>query len=607
MVAFPTLSLPKENVKMRFLEEGVPLALGQRWYGMPRGVWIGFVPSVTPASDVLTLDVDPNHNFSLLRVGSENLRTQVEVFTPDPIMLDFSGHATFPIYVLAKASFRDKKPTQGVIFTRTTGPSGPQEVLICQVDKPAADLVVTSAAPITKNLPTAFQGQRFGFMPGGAIDDLVAASAVGGFIVAARVSAHTGAHADLSTRIAADLVGPSMADRLALRQVHVVSNVHGPVTGTSVNVSGSFAETGREIGPSRDIEAGGTTSVEGAITAAPRNIGFVVNATTGERLIESGSRLIVLGRLSFTSGTAGVGKEIRFTNASTAVDGNGTNPFQAPLEEGDIVLAPDGKYYEIETFTDPNNAVLKVAYQGPGAPDVAIDAPFRRFTLDFERVDGTPVTPPDSPEIRFLFPTYFRADRAIFDGLLLIKRDGERPVLPSASETEEGKFLLAVDGGLVGSIRTIRDNGSAVGNDFHTLNFLSGGATDAGGGVANVAVPGATGPPGTPANQGPDGPSGDAGPGYTATNATLFEGSAFSSTPTPTSVSFSVDFSVVEATFSAINNLWGGWSGFDGHATLNLYEITDITQTGPTTGRIDAEFGPGVQNARFKVYLGAAQ
>ena len=124
MSAFPSLTLDREYVRLRFLEPRFPQAVDQRWVGMPRGVYIGFTPQVTPGSDVLTLAVDANHGFSLVRTGSETVRAQVAIFTDSDMTLDFSGHFQWPVYVIARADFRDGQPTNGRILTRSTTASG---------------------------------------------------------------------------------------------------------------------------------------------------------------------------------------------------------------------------------------------------------------------------------------------------------------------------------------------------------------------------------------------------------------------------------------------------------------------------------------------------
>jgi len=583
---------------------------------MPRGVYLGFTPVTTPGSDVLALEVDADHGFSLLKVGSQSRPVQIDIYTNSNVQLDFTGHLQFPVYVIATADYKSKTPTQAKIFTRMTTASGSQEVLLCQVDKPGVDLVASAIDPDTKQSPVAFQGQPYGFMLDGAIDDLSAGTSTRAEVIAARISPYTAPtggtpgvdpHPDLRTRIDTDLSGFEMANRLALRPTNVISNVH-PVPGgaTLVNVSGSFTETQRGFGPTLTIEPSGSETVEGAITTSPRNICFIVDGATGQRIIDETTREPVYGELSFTSGTAGVGKEIQFTTALTSVSGNGTNPFQTPLAEGDIVLGPDGLYYELASFVDPDNAELGAAFAGTSGS--VFDTGFRRFLVSFFTVAGGAFVLPATPArtVQALFPCFFRTDRAIFDGLLLIKREGERPQLPAATSSTPGKALLAATGGLVGSVRTIKDGGSAIGTDIHTLNFVNGGASDAGGGVANISVQGATGAPGPSSDVGPTGPSGGAGPGYAVNNA--FEGSGPSTVTggTPSSISFTFDFSSTAPIITNVEYLYGGFAGFDAPQVQRTYEITNIQIIPPSSGRIDGQVSNG-SGTTFELFLGASQ
>ena len=603
MATFPTFQFTKDFVKVRFFAPATPMALGQRWLGMPRGVYLGFLPSVTPGSLNLSLNVEPNNGFSLLKVGSSNQHAQVDIFTATSVVMNFTGHSQYPVYVIARAEVPIIGATKAKIFTRTTPATGPEEILICKVDMSGSDLIVDVTEPENRHAPTAFQTQAFGYMPTNSVTNLAEASESVSEVIDARTSTYTGAHTDLSTRVNTDLSGEEMANRLGLRCNQVIGNSYSVAAlASTVNVSGSMTSTGREFAPAMTIEAGGSGSIEGAITSSPRNMCFVINEATGERIVDATTEDPVFGRLDFSFGTVGFGRQIIFTNASTSITGVGS-PFQAPLAEGDIVLGPDGNYYEISEFIGLNEAVLGAAFQGISGS--VTNTSYRRFTLVLLTVSGGTFTLPTATEMRFLFPAFFRTDRAIFDGTLFLKKNGERPPVELATESVLGKALIASSGGLVGSFRTIKDSGSSIGNDFHTLNFQSGGAADAGGGVATVSVAGLQGPPGPSADVGPDGPSGGAGPGYSTNNT--FESSTFSTTPTPSAISHTVDFAFTAPSLTNISHLFGGFSGFDWGAVGQTVEITSITTPGATIGQIVGSLGPGATNARFKLFLGAMQ
>ncbi len=614
MTSFPSVTLAREYVKLRFLEESAPKGVNDRLYAMPRGVYAGFVPAVSSGSSILSLGVDGLENFSLLKVGGKTTNTMVDVFTDSVVTLDFGGHTVFPVYVLATADYSSGSPTYGRIFTRSTGASGASETTICVVDKVADELTVSTTVPTHRRPPVAHVGQSFGYMVGGSVENLSAASLTTAEIIAARTSAASGAHASLSARIEGDLSGQSMADRLMLRQSNVLSNSHGPVVASTLNVSGSFTETGRATLPALTISAGGDVSTEGAITDAPNNVVFVVDADTGERLVEETSREPIFADLSFTTGSIGLGRQIRFFNATTTISGNGSNPFQAPLEEGDIVLAPDGLYYEITLFTDPDNAELAVAYRGAGSPDTQVDATYRRFTLSFQSTASGAVTPPASPDVKFAFPCFFRLDTPVIDALLLLRSKGERPELPASTSVVEGKGLLAVDSGVGGSIRTVKDSTVLIDNDVHTLNFVSGGASDATGGVANIAVTGPKGPDGAAADQGDKGLVGANGAGYTVNNS--FEvGPTSGSTGvagTDVTVTFIHDFTLASSTpqlSDPIAHVNGGFASFrEGFNANERIQIDSISKVGTNQGMIvyRIEPDPWLSLTLISGFLGAS-
>ena len=613
---FPSISLGKEFVKVRWFEENVPEAVNRRWIGMPRGIYLGFIPTTTPGSRVVTLGVDPGQNFSLLRVPSSDDRVMVDIFFGSDLSLDFSGHNVWPVYVLASSVFRERTPTQGKIFTRAANASGIGEVVICKVDKVGDDLVIDTTEPINRQQPIAFNSQPYGYMPIGAIDNLAATNATVAEIITARSSIYTGPHPTLGNRLNADMASDAVADRLGLRLVHLISNVHPNRSGTSVNVSGSFSETGRNIAPQLTIADAGDESTEGAITSGIRNICFLVNGSTGQRLIDETTRETVYGRLTFSS--ASIGGTVNYVNASTSVNGGGSNPFVAPLEAGDLLEGGDGLFYEIVTIVDPDNAVLGSAYRGV---DASIATPaLRRWLVFLFTVSGGVFNLGSPTPIQFIFSGFFRTDRAIFDGLLLLKKDGERPQLPVATPTAPGKALLAIDGGLVGSFRTIKNAGSSIGSNIHTLNFAFGGATSAGGGVANVSVPGAQGAQGPSANQGPVGATGPAGFGYNVQN-TFETGDESSDTITQGGfvlVSFSHDWTAPSSTPQlavgaprAYAHVTGGWSvinGFNGGGFERIH-IDTLVDNGANNTRIDyrIEPAPNMSFSTIQCFMGASQ
>ena len=613
---FPSVSFAKEFVKVRFFEPHAARGINQRWLGMPRGVYFGFTPTTTPGSSILSLDVEVDHNFSLLKVPSEAEMLMVDIFTDQPVTLDFTAHSVFPVFVCAAANYRIDRPTQARIFTRASTAASVNEIVICKVDKVGSDLVVEADFPTTRQPPTAFEGQAYGYMQTGAVEDLAAASSAVVEVITARNSAQTGIHGSLSTRLASDMDGAAMADRLGLRLVNLISNIHEGRSGGTPNVSSSFTETGRDFAPTFTILPGGNESTEGAISDSARNFCFVIDAQTGQRIVDPNTKKGVYGIDTFFSASIGIGREIHFVNASTSVNGNGTNPFQLPLEEGDTVQGPDGLFYEIESFIDPDNAVLGAAFQG--ADDFIDNSIYRRWLLFLFTVGGGPFTLTAPTDIQFVFPCFFRTDRAIFDGYLFLKKDGERPQLPLATSSDAGKAILGASGGLVGSFRTIKNAGIAVGNDFHTLNFVSGGATNAGLGVANVSVVGDVGPIGPDTSKGDTGPSGPAGFGYGLLNSfelgpetttTAIAGGLVSESFTHnwTSPSSVPTFAaIVPRSYAHVSGGWGTINGFQDGEKINISEITDVSQN-ETRITVQIIPEPFLGNTKLRGFMGASQ
>lgn len=630
----PSITLSNDYVKMRVLEPSVPRALNQRSLGLPRGVMLGFTPVVSPGNDVLTLAVDPVENFSLVKVGSTDERVNVDIFTDQNLQLDFTGHTQWPVYVVASAVYTQGQVTQGRIETRLTTATAPNEVNICLVDKPAANLVVSTEFPTDRQPPLAFTGQRVGYFPDGAIASLQAASATVAEIITARDSIYTGVAPSLSDRLAADMDGSAMSDRLALASTYLLSNAHTVESGDStVNVSGSFAQTSREFPPEITPEPGGGPSTAGVATAAPYNLALVVEEATGERLVNTTlpspgvADLDPLhGVLTVTTGTIGGGRQVRFTNAVTNIDGAGTFPFfttlnpGGPLNEGDIVLAPDGLYYEIDSIIDGDNATISAAFQGgvPAGPPVAQpNAAFRRYTLELRQADDTPYVVDVDTEIRFVVPGFFRADQAIFNGLGYLRRKAVTPKVPSATDSLAGKILLAQAGALAGVIRFAKSNGILVGaGNFSTLNFPNPGpggspaASSPAPGIADITVIGADGPPGDDANVGPPGDDGAPGAGYTESGR---QGNFFEVSPEfgdqagggPLSGSFSFDFSTGSPVITDVAPCISGGFAFWDQFAFSRAALGEFLITGTASAAVSWSLTEP-NTHRIKIYMGAA-
>lgn len=613
MPSFPNFPFTRDNVKVRFLEPTVSQSVNQRFLGMPRGVYVGYVPQVTNGSLILTLATDPRLKFSTLKVGASSTAVQVDIFTNGSVTLDFTGHGIFPVFVIARADYQSGFPTQGQILTRATGPSGPQEIAICVVDKPGANLTVSTTIPGQRQPPLAFSGQAFGYMYGGATDDIMFAQSVTAEVINARISLKTALpSANLSARLALDFAADYIAGILGLRNVSTVGNNYFAPAGTgSLNVSASFGQLTRQVPPALTIAAGGSEVAEGAITApadTDRNVCFLINDASGERIVDATASSIY-GRLSFVAGA--IGGTVTFQNAQTAVLGAGTT-FLATLQVGDLVLGADGNYYSVASITDNTHMAITPAYQGPNVGGFV--SSFRRFTLNFfTRASGVEVaaTTPTTDVVRFFFPAWFRLDRGVFDATVFMKRDGEHPVEPIATNAVSGRALLAVANALVGALFQVQSNQVALGaNNFHTLNFTGTNAsvTNGGGGTALITVPGNPGPPGPGALPGPIGPIGPFGPGARTRN--LFQVSG--ALGPGGSGTFSINFAAPPSgpSLPSVVHLVGGFAQFDANpAHVGLgnckWEITNIAVSGGTTGTLSWDLSGDSGQATAKVFLGA--
>ena len=598
MPSFPSTALDPANVKMAFREAVVSEAINLRHMGLPRGVYRGWVPTVTPGSKVLTFDVDPVLGYSSLKVGALSTRVQVDIFADTPVTLDFTDHTSYPVYVIARADFAREQATQARIFTRSSGPVGPQEVALCLVDRPGDDLTVDVTVPGRRQPPLAFQGQAFGYMQQGASDDIAFAQSVTTEVIIARDDIKNPGPPPpgqlLADRLAIDLAADFLADQLGLRQVTMVGNAGVVGAGAATaNFSGSFASQHRELPPALDVPPGGSELAEGAVQSPDdRAIVMLIDDTTGQRPVD-GDRHPIYGKLEFA--TAALTGTLSFVQAATTVSGVGTL-FLTELEVGDIILGADGLYYEVESLTSDTELELSLAYQNTTATGVA--SSYRRWTVRFfSRGTGVEaaINLPDPVNMRIFFSAFWRTDRSIFDGTVFMKRTGERPVLPEATDAIRGRIRTAIAGGQSGAIHTISAAGAAIGGgpNFHTLNFTGTNAsvTDAGGGQANIVVPGEPGPSGPGATPGPPGATGSPGPGANALNA--FEASGQLG---PGGTHFhSVDFT--GATPPLATNLVHAVCGIaqyraTGWGVPDQWEITNFTVVGTVaTMNIDLENG----------------
>jgi hypothetical protein len=182
MASFPELNLAPENFKIRFREEYASEVLNQRFLSEPGGVYFGFTPLV--AGSTVSLLVDPTRSFSLLRVISTLGKTSLDVYFPEDLALDFTGHdfvASGDLYVIATVSYVRGGTTSSRIFTRTTPANGLDEINICRLSGTGAPGTITAFTTLfqdrTSILAVAGSTNPFGYMPSGSVEDVAAALA----------------------------------------------------------------------------------------------------------------------------------------------------------------------------------------------------------------------------------------------------------------------------------------------------------------------------------------------------------------------------------------------------------------------------------------------
>jgi len=617
MAVFPLQFFTEETALVGFDSAYKSSLLGQRYAGQPKGVYVGFIPS-TAGSSILTLSPDPTLGYSLFKVTSDVDPSGMDVFTTSPVTLDFVGQPSidFPMNVLARSSYfsNGASPTSAEIFTRSsTQPVAFDEVIICVVTGPAATISVSAIPSLgERNEPIALNGVDTGFMPGGSVEDLLAAVDIVNEIVEARVDFDSTVHTDLSSRLSADYNAVGMASRLSLLSSVLRSNDYTAIAGnTSVVVSGSFSEIDRDHEPKISFEGNGSETTEGAV-ASPndtvRNLVFIQDATTGYRPIDNPTtRQIVFGRLVGPNeeAIAGVWQFLNASKDVMATGGNGQAIVE--LQSGDTVIGVDGKYYEVATIVDNNNLTLRTAYQGTTATSPSTTR--RRWQVNFRKIEaGVEVTASFSAItiIRLFFHSFVSIERSNFDWRSALHTASEREPLPDATTTVPGALLLADTTSRLGSVNIQNSGFPLAGGPFHTVNFnatsasvneLVPGEVD----VVEIGLKGVDGPIGTTGETGDPGPP---GPGFSVINP--FELSVEIVNPTGTSNPFSFTRDMGHS----IRYLHGNIAKFSSRsafaATGNRVDITNVSVPTATEGRIEGDLGGAAGDVNLTLFLSSA-
>jgi hypothetical protein len=474
------------------------------------------------------------------------------------------------------------------------------EVLLCVVTGTPGAPVVASNAPTNRDVPIAYPSVPYGYMPGASIEALEAAVAILNEVAAARTDLQGTAWPNLKARLDYDLGSEAMGRRLGRISRAIRSNQYQAAAGvTEISVGGSLSEVNRDFLPEITLNGLGSESQTGAV-ADPvdtvRNVCVVLDASTGDRLIDNATdRNVVFGRLVQEADFILDG-QITFQSALTAVTGDADTRFTIQLAAGDTLQGPDGKFYEVLSITDDAALTLRDAYQGGSDTSGALIR--RRFKLRFRKLSAgveSAHTIASTTQVQFFLPTFLTHATAAFDAGTFAYKPGERPVIPDATTSVQGKIALANAGSpYVGSINLQVGGVPVAGGPFHTLNFTgaSGALVQTSPGVIDVTNIGPIGPVGPGGGPGPAGPTGPQGisinmPSRTAFNVAGSE--TVASGPGPVAISHTVNFGYNVRFLSG---------GFALHRDQGIFitpndrlEITLIDITGAQTGTIVGTLG----------------
>lgn len=608
--AVVSVSIPTNSIKYRWREPYVSDATNTKFLGVPRGVYVGFVPSM--AGGVLSLAPDPDYGVSLLRVNSQTSLTSVDVCSPLTLTLDFNGHAVFPVYVLARVFSNIGGPTSAEVFTSIGPPSGGDEVLICKVNSLTS---VDFDAPTNRDTPFAYAGAPlgFGFMQDGAVEQLIAAVAAVTEVQNARVDLTGTTQVDLATRLAVDGAPAAVAGRLA-QTVRAIQSLDYTTAGavTSIQVGSSFSALYRTTPPIETFNGFGSETVPGVVTGgsvptgAPigsasdpvRNICTVINTVTGQRLMDGTTP--AYGRLTLDQ--IQLQGSVSFNAGLPTVNGFAT-AFLSEVDPGDLICDSFGNCYEV--LSVPSNVLINLSSNALLSDTTTSTR--KRYTLSFLKSDGNggevDVTVAAATSLRFFCQVWRTVETALFDRMPILHQYGEPTPVPVATTTVAGRARLAVSGNLAGALNAVQDNGTPVGSgNFNTLNFE--GCADGGAGVLTVTQRGPTGAQGPAAPSGPTGPTGPAGatgPGLNFWN--YHESGSYDHFALGPGVIYDYDVSVgYEILF-----LTGGMKRWEGSFVTDAndyFDIQNIARLTTTTARLTARVPNGFSpTGIFRYYM----
>lgn len=135
MSNFPLFQMAEESIKLRFQEPFASDAINKKTTGIvPPGIFRGYIPNAQ-ANFQLFINTDGASNDSVAVVETTT-HYNLTVRTEQQLVLDFSGHATFPVFVVLRASYQmSPHPFSGSTDAKvvTTAALSPGDVVICSV------------------------------------------------------------------------------------------------------------------------------------------------------------------------------------------------------------------------------------------------------------------------------------------------------------------------------------------------------------------------------------------------------------------------------------------------------------------------------------------
>jgi len=390
MSSFPAAAFTKDNVKARWLAPYGSEELNKKALGEPRGVYVGATPSAV--GDLLSLLVDTTEGHTSIQIISSTSLAMITLTTEETIQLDFTGHTSFPVYVVAKANYQINAVSSATVETQLVAPNGRTEIGVCRVDSLSPMVIVTDPTvdAAARQRPFARSFQPFGYMPGGSVEDLEAATTSTAEVIAARTDTVAFVHPNLSDRLTADFTPARVAGNMG-RESDLIQGNDYVTIGNSQRMSSSFAKSSRTVKPDLDIIPGGSETITGAITEivvgsgtsdTVRNIVNIVDVSNGQRLIDKANGRPVFGRI--LSDEILIPAALTFDITNTV--GTSIN-VSANVETGDLIEDLDGVYQEVVSVSAINIVMTSSNTGTTGVSAVGAQGR-RRFTTNLLTKSG---------------------------------------------------------------------------------------------------------------------------------------------------------------------------------------------------------------------------